>query len=116
MKTLLTIICAAGLAAMTAFAKKSPTPSPTPTPASEAAATGSEATGKITEFAAGASIDVDTGAGAPVHYKLGKNITYVNARGKIVKASKMKKDRKVRVHFVKQGIDMVVDKITVVKD
>ena len=64
----------------------------------------------------GSAIVLNTGADKPVQYKLSKGVTYMNARGKVVKAGKMKKDRKVRVHYEKEGNDMVVDKISVVKD
>ena len=40
----------------------------------------------------------------------------MNANGKVINASKIRKDRKVRVHYVKEGNDMLVDKVTVVKD
>src|SRR5438045_2090466 len=107
MKTLLTVACIAGLTAMTAAGQKTP---------AATAAPGSEATGKITEFVAGASLALDTGSGEPVRYKLGKGVVYVNARGKVVKAGKMKKDRKVLVHYLKDGHDIVIDKVTVVKN
>ncbi len=103
MRTLLTIISVTALTLASATAE--------PSPASTA-----EATGKIVEFKAGSALVLDSGAGEPVHYKISRNVTYINARGKMVKAGKMKKDRKVRVRYVKEGSDLVVDKITVVKN
>lgn len=110
MKTLLTITCMTVMAATVAMGQK--------TMASDTSSAGacSEATGKIVEFTAGSAIVLNTGANQPVQYKLSKGVTYMNARGKVVKAGKMKKDRKVRVHYEKEGTDMVVDKINVVKD
>lgn len=104
MKTLFTIFFALTLALTTvAFGQTS-------------SSTGAEATGKVVEFTPGASISLSEGAGDPVRYKISKNVTYINARGKMVKGGKIKKDRKVRVHFVKDGNDRVVDKVTVVKN
>jgi hypothetical protein len=59
---------------------------------------------------------LSSGTGEPVHYKLGKEVTYVNAKGKVISADRIRKDRKVRVHYAKEGNDMVVDKVTIVKD
>ena len=78
--------------------------------------TTTESTGTITEFTPGLSIVLNTGTGEPVRYKLGKSVTFVNAKGKVINDSKMKKDRKVRVHYVKEGNDMVVDKVAIVRD
>ncbi len=80
-------------------------------------ATTTENVGTISEFSPGATIVLSTpGAGEPVHYKLGPSVTYMNAKGKVITAERMKKGRKVRVHYVKDGNDMVVDKVTVVRD
>lgn len=107
MKTLLGIICATALALTVAQAQPSPAQTTTTT---------TENVGTITEFVPGSTIVLSTGTGEPVHYKFAKSVTYVNARGKEINASRIKKDRKVRVHYVKEGNDMLVDKITIVKD
>jgi hypothetical protein len=70
-----------------------------------------ESFGTVTEFTPGDSLTLKTEATEPLHYKFGKTVTYVNAHGKVIDASKIKKDSKVRVHFLKQGDDMVVDKV-----
>ena len=57
-----------------------------------------------------------TEAAEPVHYKFSKQVTYVNANGRVIDASKIRKDSKVRVHYVKDGEDMLVDKVIVTKD
>lgn len=108
MKIFLGIICATALSITIAQSQTSTSETTTTTT--------TENTGVITEFTPGATIVLSTGTGDPVHYKFGKNVTYVNARGKEISASKIRKDRKVRVHYVKEGNDMVVDKVTVVKD
>jgi hypothetical protein len=37
----------------------------------------------------------------------------VTSDGKVIEASKIRKDSKVRVHYIKDGDDMVVDKVIV---
>ena len=122
MKLLLTIICAISLSTIVAKAQPSPGTTATTTATSQATAAATtttsttESVGTITEFTPGMTLVLNTGTGEPVHYKLAKNVTYINAKGKEVKAERIRKDRKVRVHYVKEGNDMVVDKVTVVRD
>jgi hypothetical protein len=40
----------------------------------------------------------------------------VTSDGKVIEASKIRKDSKVRVHYVKDGDDMLVDKVIVTQD
>jgi hypothetical protein len=122
MKPLVTIICAIAFTTLVASAQ---TPSTTTT-ATNAQSQGPDATtttttttegvGTISEFIPGATLVLSSGTGESVHYKLAKNVTYINAKGKEIKAERIRKDRKVRVHYVKEGNDMVVDKVTVVRD
>jgi hypothetical protein len=110
MKIFLTIICAAALSIAVANAQTSSSTETT------TATTTTEATGTITDVTPGATLVLSTGSGDPVTYKFGKNVTYVNANGKVIDVSKLRKNRKVRVHYVKEGNDMIVDKVTIVKD
>ncbi len=73
--------------------------------------TTTESFGTVTEFTPGDSLTLRTEAAEPVHYKFGKTVEYVNVHGKVIEASKIRKDSKVRVHYVKQGDDMLVDKV-----
>ncbi len=116
MKTFLSIAFATAF--MIAVSNAQTPSTSTTTAASEAAAvkTTSENVGTITEFTPGSEIVLSTGSGEPIHYKFAKSVTYVNARGKEINAAKIKKDRKVRVHYTKEGNDMLVDKVTVVKE
>jgi hypothetical protein len=118
MKTFLTIICAISIAAIAANAQTSSTTTTSSTQGTQATTTTAttENVGTITEFTPGASLVLSSGTGEPVHYKLAKNVTYINAKGKEIKAERIRKDRKVRVHYTKEGDDMVVDKVTVVRD
>jgi hypothetical protein len=117
MKSVLSIICAVALSTLGARAQTSPGNTTTTTTSSGATTTTSttESVGTITEFAPGSTLVLSTGTGEPVHYKLGKKVTYINAKGKEIKAERIRKDRKVRVHYIKEGDDMVVDKVTIVK-
>jgi len=58
-------------------------------------------------------INNKTEAAQPVQYRFSKNVTYVTSDGRVIEASKIRKDSKVRVHYIKQGDDMPVDKVIV---
>ncbi|HZR78507.1 MAG TPA: hypothetical protein VFA58_04825 [Chthoniobacterales bacterium] len=79
----------------------------------ETTTTTTESTGTITEFTPGHHLFLKTEAAQPVQYKFGKTVTYVTSDGKVIEASKVRKDSKVRVHYVKDGDDMVVDRVIV---
>jgi hypothetical protein len=78
--------------------------------------TTTESFGTVTDFTPGDSLILQTQASEPMHYKFGKTVTYVNAHGKVIQPSKIRKDSKVHVHYVRQGYDMVVDKVTLTPD
>ena len=115
MKILLGFICAMALFVAVAQAQTSSTSSTTTTGAgtSETTTTTTESSGTITDYTPGASIVLNTGSGEPVHYKFSKSVTYVTPDGKVVEASKVRKNSKVRVHYIKDGSDMLVDKVIV---
>ena len=75
-----------------------------------------ESTGTVTEFTPGTVFTVKTEAAEPVHYKFAKTVTYVTADGKVIEASKIRKDSKVHVHYLREGDDMLVDKVIVTQD
>ena len=79
----------------------------------ETTTTTTESTGTVTEFTPGDSLILKTEATEPMHYTFSKDVTYVNAHGKVIEASKIRKDSKVRVHYIKDGDDMLVDKVIV---
>jgi hypothetical protein len=79
----------------------------------ETTTTTTESLGTVTEFTPGQFLVLKTEAGEPVRYKFGKTVTYVTADGKVIETSKIRKDSKVRVHYLKDGNDMVVDKVIV---
>jgi hypothetical protein len=117
MKFLLTIICAVAFSAAVASAQTSSSSTTTTTGGQTTTTTSTtENVGTISEFTPGATLVLSSGTGEPVHYKLGKDVTYINAKGKVISADRIRKDRKVRVHYIKEGNDMVVDKVTIVKN
>ena len=81
--------------------------------ATETTTTTTESTGVVTEFTPGQSFFLITEAAQPVRYKFGKTVTYMSSDGRVIEASKIKKDSKVHVHYIKEGNDMLVDKVTV---
>lgn len=115
------ILSLTGIVALTASAAFAQTTSSTTTTTSTdgtsqtTQTTVTESTGTITEYTPGTSFVLRTEAAEPVHYKFGKAVTYVTADGKVVEASKVSKNAKVRVHYVKDGNDMLVDKIIVLQ-
>ncbi len=67
----------------------------------------------VTDFTPGQTIVLKTEGGEPAHYKFSKTVTYQTADGRVIEPSKIRKDSKVRVHYLKSGDDMLVDKVIV---
>jgi hypothetical protein len=105
------IACATALFVAVAQAQTSSTT--TTTTGGTETTTTTETTGTITEFTPGASLVLSTGAAEPVHYKFSKTVTYVTPSGDVIEASKVKKNSRVRVHYIKQGNDIMVDRVVV---
>jgi hypothetical protein len=120
-KSIVSIAFATALMGSVAFAQTSST-STTATTGTNGATettttTTTESTGVVTEFTPGHALFLRTEATAqPVQYKFDKTVTYVTSDGKVIEASKIRKDSKVRVHYIKQGDDMLVDKVIVTQD
>ena len=74
--------------------------------------TGSESTGKITDYTPDSALVLDTGSGEPVHYKFARRVSYVDKDGQTIQAPALTKNLRVKVHYLKQGGDMIVDKVT----
>ena len=75
-----------------------------------------ESTGTVTEVIPGRALFVKAEADQPLRYKFGKNVSYVTSDGKVIEASQVKRDSSVRVHYIKDGDDMVVDKVIVMRN
>src|ERR1700726_1757076 len=116
-KAIVSVAFATALMGSAAFAQTSSSSTTVATGtngATETTTTTTESTGVVTEFTPGHALFLRTEATAqPVQYKFGKTVTYVTADGRVIEASKIKKDSKVHVHYIKQGNDMLVDKVTV---
>ena len=82
---------------------------------SPAVAASEEATGTITEYTADSALVLNTGSGEPVHYKFAKKVTYVDADGKEIEAPGLRKNIRVRVHYLRAGGDLIVDKVTLLE-
>jgi len=78
--------------------------------------TTTESTGTVMEFTPGHHLFLKTEAAQPVQYKFDKTVTYMTSDGKVIEASKIRKDSKVRVHYIKNGDDILVDKVIVTQD
>jgi hypothetical protein len=118
-KSIVSIAFATALMGSVAFAQTSSTSTTATTGTNgvtETTTTTTESTGVVTEFTPGHQLFLKTEADQPVRYKFGKTVTYVTSDGKVIEASKIKKDSKVRVHYLKDGDDMVVDKVIVTQD
>src|SRR5215203_1291261 len=74
-----------------------------------------EALGTINDYTPDSALVLDTGSGEPVHYKFAKKVTYVDADGRDVQASGLRKNLRVRVHYVREGGDLLVDKVTLME-
>ena len=112
-KSFLTVACATAFIGSVAFAQTSTTSTTGPAGATETTTTTTESTGVVTEFMPGQHFFLKTEAAQPVRYKFAKNVTWVTSDGKVIDASKVRKDSKVHVHYTKDGNDMFVDKVTV---
>jgi hypothetical protein len=116
MKALLALFCATAFVVTVSQAQTSSSSTTTTTSAggkTESTTTTTEASGTITEYSPGSSIVLSTGTGEPTHYRFSKTVTYVTPSGKVIEASRVKKDSKVHVHYMREGNDMLVDRVIV---
>jgi hypothetical protein len=81
--------------------------------------TTTEGSGTITEFSPGSTIVLKESAG-PKHYRFGKHVTYVTRSGKELDEAtvrtKVKVGVPVRVHYVGEGDNMMVDRVVLDED
>jgi hypothetical protein len=73
---------------------------------------GTEAIGKITDYTPDSALVLDTGSGEPVHYKFAKRVTFVDKDGTTIQTAALTKNQRVKVHYLKQGGDLIIDKVT----
>jgi hypothetical protein len=113
-KLFLSITFATALIGSVAYAQTETSSTTTGTTGqTETTTTTTESFGTVTDFRPGQTIVLRTETGAPASYKFSKTVTYVTADGRVIDASKVTKDSKVRVHYTKSGDDMLVDKVIV---
>ena len=81
--------------------------------------TTTDANGTITEFTPGSAIVLRETSG-PVRYRFGKTVTYVTRGGRSLDEdavrTRIKVGVPVRVHYIKTGPDMIVDRVIVDED
>src|SRR5437764_15073598 len=109
-KTILFIACVRASLPIVGHAQNSSTSTVPPTAGTSA--TSMESTGTVTEYTPDSSLVLDSGSGEPVHFIFGRNVTYVGADGQPVQASGLRKNLRVRVHYLVVGGDKVIDKVT----
>jgi len=116
-KLFLSVTFATALMGLVAYGQTSSSSSTTVATGSngttETTTTTTENLGTVTDFTPGQTIVLKTEAGEPAHYKFSKTVTYQTADGRVIKPSKIRKDSKVRVHYLKSGDDVLVDKVIV---
>ena len=115
-KLFLSVTFATALMGLVAYGQTSTSSTTTATGATgatETTTTTTESFGTVTDFTPGQMMVLKPEAGEPMRYRFGKKVTYVTADGRVIEASKIRKDSKVRVHYIKQGDDMLVDKVIV---
>ena len=118
-KSIVSVAFATALMGSVTFAQtstSSTTVATQPNGVTETNTTTTESFGTVTEFTPGDSLTLKTEATEPMHYTFSKTVEYVNAHGKVIQPSKIRKDSKVRVHYLKQGDNMVVDKVILTPD
>jgi hypothetical protein len=113
-KLFLSVTFATALMGLVAYGQTSSSSSTTVATGSNGTTeTTTESLGTVTDFTPGQTIVLKTDAGEPAHYKFSKTVTYQTADGRVIEPSKIRKDSKVRVHYLKSGDDMLVDKVIV---
>lgn len=88
----------------------------TATGTTQTTTTTTDATGTITDFTPDSSLVLSTGSGEPTHYRFAKTVQYVTPDGKVIEKTKIKKNAKVRVHYTREGSDMLVDRVVVLDE
>lgn len=81
--------------------------------------TTTEGNGTITEFSPGSTIVLKETSG-PRHYRFGKTVTYVTRSGKVLDENTVKTRIRVgipvRVHYMGEGDNMLVDRVVLDED
>ena len=69
--------------------------------------------GTVTDYMPGAAITLDPGTVKPVRFVIGEKVQVLGLDGKMLPATALKKNAKVRLHVVQEGDRTVVDQINV---
>src|SRR6266850_7612432 len=112
-KLFLSVTSATALMGLVAYGQTSSSSTTVATGSNGTTETTTESFGTVTDFTPGQTIVLKTEPGEPAHYKFSKTVTYQTADGRVIEPSQIRKDSKVRVHYLKSGDDMLVDKVIV---
>lgn len=108
------ILCAALIGGFATVAANAQTSGTSASPAATAAAR-AESTGTISDHTPDIALVLNTGSGDPMHFKFSKTVNYVDASGKTLETPALRKNMRVRVSYLKEGGDMVVDKVVLLE-
>ncbi len=114
-KLFLSVASVIALMGLVAYGQTSSTSTTVATGTHGTTETTTESAGTVTDFTPGEMMVLKTEAVEPVRYKFSKQVTYVTSDGRVIQPSTIRKDSKVQVHYVKNGDDMLVDKVIVTK-
>jgi len=75
-----------------------------------------ESTGTISEYTPGSELVLDIGIGEPVQFQLSQNVVYVDPDGTVLEAPGLSTNERIRVYYIEEGGDNVVDKVTLLEN
>ena len=89
----------------------------TSTPATTDSTEHHDLSGTISDYTPERALVIDPGTkpSEPVHFRFAPKVTFVDTDGKTIEAAGLRKNLRVRVSYVKQGGDMVADKVTLME-
>src|SRR5437868_12282171 len=75
-----------------------------------------ESTGTISEYTPGGALVLDVGTGELVQFKLSENVVYADPDGTVLEAPGLNTNLRIRVYYIRDGADNVVDKVTLLEN
>ena len=75
-----------------------------------------ESIGTISEYTPGSELVLDIGTGEPVQFKLSQNVVYADSDGTVLEAPALRANLRIRVYYIEDGGDNVVDKVTLLEN
>ena len=75
-----------------------------------------ESTGTISEYTPGGALVLDIGTGELVQFKLSQNVVYADPDGTVLETPGLSTNLRIRVYYIEEGGDNVVDKVTLLEN